>query len=310
MTSSLIKKSAFIFLMALCLWPRIDTAMALAAGIVFSLIFINPLPKMTSSLSKKLLQLSVVGLGFGIGIGPVLQEGKHSIIYTIVTITFTLLLGALLGKFLKVSSKTSQLISFGTAICGGSAIAALAPVIKAKHEEIAVSLATIFTLNSVALLLFPFIGHLLHLDQHAFGLWAALAIHDTSSVVGAGASYGASALATATTVKLTRALWIAPIVLGYAFFRKTEEKASIPLFIIGFIIAAIIRSLFPHAVPAWDALAFVARRLLVVTLFLIGAGLSRELLKQVGVRPMMQGVTLWVIVSSTMLAAICGAVIR
>jgi uncharacterized integral membrane protein (TIGR00698 family) len=206
----------------------VATAMALAAGIVFSLIFINPLPKMTSSLSKKLLQLSVVGLGFGIGIGPVLQEGKHSIIYTIVTITFTLLLGALLGKFLKVSSKTSQLISFGTAICGGSAIAALAPVIKAKHEEIAVSLATIFTLNSVALLLFPFIGHLLHLDQHAFGLWAALAIHDTSSVVGAGASYGASALATATTVKLTRALWIAPIVLGYAFFRKTEEKASIP----------------------------------------------------------------------------------
>lgn len=290
--------------MALCAWPRIDAAVALMCGVVFSLTVGNPFARASGAWARKLLQTSVVGLGFGVGISQVLREGQHSLLYTIVGITLTLLMGAAIGKWLHVEARTSQLISFGTAICGGSAIAAMAPVIKARSEEVAVSLATVFMLNSVALLVFPAIGHLLSLSPGAFGLWSALAIHDTSSVVGAAASFGPAALATATTVKLTRALWITPCVLGYALIRKSDQRATVPLFIIGFIAAAVIRSLLPQYLGTWDGIAFVARRLLVVTLFLIGAGVSRETLKKVGFRPMVQGVTLWVIVSSVTLAAI------
>jgi uncharacterized integral membrane protein (TIGR00698 family) len=281
----------------LCLFPQIDTVLALASGIAFSMLFSNPFPSKTSKLSKILLQLSVVGLGFGISIHQVLLEGRQSIVYTIVGITFTILIGSLIGKLLKVNSNISQLISFGTAICGGSAIAAMAPVIKANDEEIAVSLATVFMLNSIALLLFPFIGHILNLSQMAFGTWAALAIHDTSSVVGAAASYGTVALATGTTVKLTRALWITPITLGYAFFKKSKQKSSIPLFIFGFIIAAIIHSVFPDQQGIWEHIAFAARRILVVTLFLIGAGLTKNVLQKVGIQPLVQAVILWMLVS-------------
>jgi uncharacterized integral membrane protein (TIGR00698 family) len=220
----------FIFLFLLCIWPRVDTPIALVTGILFSFVLKNPFPKLTSKLSKILLQVSVAGLGFGLGIGQVIQEGRKSIIYTAVGIAIILLTGRLIGKILKVNPNISQLISFGTAICGGSAIAAIAPVIKAKDDEVAVSLATIFTLNSVALILFPFVGRLIHLSQDSFGLWAALAIHDTSSVVGASASFGAVALAIATTVKLTRALWITPVVLGFAFFRKANKKINFPFF--------------------------------------------------------------------------------
>jgi uncharacterized integral membrane protein (TIGR00698 family) len=294
----------FIFLFLLCLWPRIDTAVALAMGITFSLVVNNPFSKLSSKWSKVLLQVSVVGLGFGLGIGQVFQEGKKSVVYTAIGITIVLFIGRLIGKILKVNSNTSLLISFGTAICGGSAIAAIAPVIKAKDEEIAVSLATIFTLNSVALILFPFVGSLLHLSQECFGLWAALAIHDTSSVVGASASFGAVALAIATTVKLTRALWITPVVLGFAYFRKANQKVGFPIFIVGFVLAALIRSLFPNLHSVWDGFAFSARRLLVMTLFLIGAGLTRDILKKVGFRPMFQAATLWMIVSIITLALI------
>jgi len=306
----LLSRMLFISFLLLCLWPRVDTALALAAGIIFSLALTNPFPRSTSKWSKILLQISVVGLGFGIGIRQVIHEGKHSIIYTMIGISLTLCIGWLIGKLLKVNSNTSQLISFGTAICGGSAIAALAPIIKAKDEEIAVSLAAVFTLNSVALLLFPLVGHLMHLRQESFGLWAALAIHDTSSVVGAAASYGAVALAVGTTVKLTRALWITPIVLGVAFFRKTDGKVKFPLFILGFILAALVRSLLPEQYMIWDNLAFGARRLLVVTLFLIGSGLTREVLKKVGFRPMLQAVALWILVSVTTLAIISRNIIH
>lgn len=295
----------FIFLFFLCLWPRVDTPIALVTGILFSFVLKNPFPKLTSKLSKILLQVSVVGLGFGLGIGQVIQEGKKSIIYTAIGITVILLIGRLIGKILKVNPNISQLISFGTAICGGSAIAAIAPVIKAKDEEVAVSLATIFTLNSVALILFPFVGHLIHLSQESFGLWAALAIHDTSSVVGASASFGAVALTIATTVKLTRALWITPVVLGFALFKKVNRKVNFPFFILGFVLAALVRSLLPNLHILWDGLAFGARRLLVGTLFLIGAGLTKEVLKKVGFRPMIQGITLWVLVSIVTLVIIC-----
>jgi len=299
-----LRTALFLALMAACLWPRIDAAVALTAGVVFTLTIGNPLAKSSGPWARKLLQASVVGLGFGVGIGQVLREGQHSILYTMVGIGFTLATGALLGRWLGVSERTSQLISFGTAICGGSAIAAMAPVIKAKSEEVAVAMATVFTLNSVALLLFPPIGRMAHLSASAFGLWSALAIHDTSSVVGAASTFGPVALATATTVKLTRALWITPCVLGYALFRKTEQRATVPLFIVGFIAAAAIRSLAPQYAGAWDTLAFLARRLLVVTLFLIGAGVTREVLKKVGFRPMVQGVSLWLLVSTLTLAAI------
>jgi uncharacterized integral membrane protein (TIGR00698 family) len=303
-------KLSFIFIFFLCLWPRVDTTIALATGIIFSLLFNNPFPTITSKLSKILLQMSVVGLGFGLGIGQVFQEGKKSVVYTAIGIVIILLVGKLLGKLLKVKSNTSQLISFGTAICGGSAIAAMAPVLKAKDEEIAVSLATIFTLNSVALILFPFVGHLMHLSQESFGLWAALAIHDTSSVVGASASFGATALAIATTVKLTRALWITPVVLGFSFIKKSNKKINFPLFIAGFAVAALIRTLLPQLHVLWDDFSFIARRLLVVTLFLIGTGLTRDVLKKVGFRPMIQGLTLWVLVSVATLVVICRNIIH
>ncbi|MEI6669729.1 MAG: putative sulfate exporter family transporter [Acidobacteriota bacterium] len=297
-------KICFISLAVLCAWPRVDAAVALVCGMAFSLGVGIPFARTTGSWARRLLQTSVVGLGCGVGIGHVIREGQHSIVYTMVGITLTLLMGAVLGKWLRVESRTSQLISFGTAICGGSAIAAMAPVIKAQSEEVAVSLVTVFTLNSVALIVFPFIGHLCALSPGAFGLWSALAIHDTSSVVGAASSFGPVALATATTVKLTRALWIMPCVLGYALVRKSDQRVKVPLFIIGFIGAAGLRSLLPEYVGAFDGVAWVARRLLVVTLFLIGAGVSRETLKKVGLRPMVQGVTLWVIVSSATLAAV------
>ena len=291
------QKVLFFLLLTICLWPRVDNAIGLGAGILFSLIVSNPFLKKSSLWSKILLQTSVIGLGFGIGIEQVISEGKNSILYTLAGICFTLMAGRLLGKALKVHPNTSHLISFGTAICGGSAIAAMAPVIKAKDEETAISLATVFMLNSLALVLFPFIGKFMHMDQQSFGLWAALAIHDTSSVVGAAASFGTVALGIATTVKLTRALWIAPSALTIAFFKKEDAKIKFPFFILGFLLATGIRSLLPSCDILWNDLSFLARRLLVVTLFLIGAGLTKDVLKKVGFRPMIQGILLWIIVS-------------
>jgi uncharacterized integral membrane protein (TIGR00698 family) len=305
-----LKQILFIVLSMASLLPFVDTPTALAAGIVFGLSLNNPFPQLASKLSKILLQMSVVGLGFGIGIFQVIDEGKHSIIYTIIGITITIVAGNYIGRLLKINSRTSKLISFGTAICGGSAIAAMAPVLRAKDEEIAVSLAIVFTLNSIGLFLFPFIGHSLHMSQNSFGVWAALAIHDTSSVVGATAAFGATALAIGTTVKLTRALWITPIVLGYAFYKKTSEKIHFPYFIIGFVLAAIVRSSLPNFNMVWDTFAFGGRRLLVLTLFLIGSGLTKDVLRNVGFRPMFQGVTLWIIASSVSLFAIIRGIIH
>jgi uncharacterized integral membrane protein (TIGR00698 family) len=288
----------------ICAVPKVSTTTALIMGVLFSLLIRNPWPERSAESSKILLQISVVGLGFGLSLGEVLHTGKSSLIYTIVGITFSLVIGSLLGRFLNISKNTSALISIGTAICGGSAIAALAPVLKAKNEETAVALATIFTLNSVALLIFPVIGHALHLSQAVFGTWAGLAIHDTSSVVGAAASYGAQALAIGTTVKLTRAIWITPVVLAIAWLKKSDEKPQVPLFIIGFLLAATLRTLFPQLESYWGDFSSVAKQSLVVTLFLIGAGLSKEVLQKVGVRPLIQGVTLWLMVSSLTLAAL------
>jgi uncharacterized integral membrane protein (TIGR00698 family) len=298
------RAALFFALAAACLLPWVGPATALAAGILFSLLVGNPAPAKTALWSRVLLQASVVGLGFGLRLGTVLHVGARSAVYTVVGIALTLAAGTLLGRLAGTTGPLSTLISFGTAICGGSAIAAMAPVVKAKSDEIAVSLATVFTLNAAALVLFPAVGHVLHLDQGQFGLWAGLAIHDTSSVVGAASAFGPQALALATTVKLTRALWIMPCVLGAALLSRSDQKVKFPLFIAGFVAAAGLRTLLPSLAPLWGVLVAVARQSLVLTLFLIGTGLTRDVLRRVGVRPLAQGVALWLLVSAATLAAI------
>ena len=297
-------KLLFWLLLLACCIPMVSAPMALTAGLVFGLVIGNPWKNSTSTWSRRLLQASVVGLGFGINLPVILQTGKDAFLYTAISISFTMLAGWLLGRLFKTPQRTSTLISFGTAICGGSAIAAMAPVIKAEGEETGVALATIFTLNSIALFLFPPLGHLLGMGQQQFGLWSALAIHDTSSVVGAAAAYGGLALAIGTTVKLTRALWIMPSALLAAWFTKSEGKAKFPLFIIGFIAAAAIKTALPQFEQLWHPLNSIARQSLVVTLFLIGSGLTREVLAKTGIKPLAQGVTLWIIVSVTSATAI------
>jgi uncharacterized integral membrane protein (TIGR00698 family) len=249
----------------------------------------------------------VVLLGFGMNLTSVIKAGKDGIVFTIVTIFGTLLVGYLTGKLLKVEEKTSALISSGTAICGGSAIAAVAPAIDADGEQISVSLGTVFILNSVALILFPIIGRALNLSQNQFGIWSAIAIHDTSSVVGAAQSYGADALAIATTVKLARALWIAPVALLFSFiYRSKKAKIAIPYFIFFFLLATLIRTYMPGEFPpsVFDSLVNLAKAGLTVTLFLIGASLSRETLKKVGIKPLFQGVLLWILISIVSLWAV------
>lgn len=297
-TNNGLKLLFWLLLLACCL-PLVSAPMALTAGLAFGLVIGNPWKNSTSTWSRRLLQASVVGLGFGINLPVILQTGKDAFLYTAISISFTMLAGWLLGRLFKTPQRTSTLISFGTAICGGSAIAAMAPVIKAEAEETGVALATIFTLNSIALILFPPLGHLLGMGQQQFGLWSALAIHDTSSVVGAAAAYGGLALAIGTTVKLTRALWIMPSALLAAWFTKSEGKAKFPLFIIGFIAAAAIKTALPQFEQLWHPLNSIAKQSLVVTLFLIGSGLTREVLGKTGIKPLAQGVTLWIIVSVT-----------
>jgi uncharacterized integral membrane protein (TIGR00698 family) len=300
-------KIVFFLLILLCLTPWVSPPIALASGLILALTIGNPYPKQTAKTTKILLQASVVLLGFGMNLSEVVKAGKSGILFTIATIFGTLALGFLVGKILKVKDKTSSLISSGTAICGGSAIAAVAPVIDADSEEISVSLGTVFILNSIALFTFPVIGHALNLSQNQFGVWAAIAIHDTSSVVGAAAKYGSEALQIATTVKLTRALWIAPIAFLFAFFyRNKKAKIAVPYFILFFLLATIIRTYTPATFPPsiFDSLVMLAKTGLTVTLFLIGASLSGEVLKKVGVRPLLQGVLLWIIITVVSLCAV------
>jgi uncharacterized integral membrane protein (TIGR00698 family) len=303
------QKKLFVVLGLICFLPQVTTPMALAVGIVFSLFFNNPWPKKSIAASQMLLKVSVVGLGFGLSIQEVWTVGRSSVSYTVIGIGLTIGAGLLLSRALHLEGRTGALISCGTAICGGSAIAAMAPVLRSKDDETAIALATVFTLNAVALIVFPVIGHMFSLTQHQFGVWAGLAIHDTSSVVGAAASYGAEALDIGTTVKLTRAAWIAPIAMLTGLFLRSEQKTKFPLFIIGFIVAAVLHSLLPQLAQLWQFLNTIARQLLVVTLFLVGSGLSRDVLKRIGVRPLVHGVTLWIAVSSLTLFAIYHGVI-
>jgi uncharacterized integral membrane protein (TIGR00698 family) len=284
--------------------------LALAVGLLYGFSFEHPYHLDAKKLSKMLLQVSVVGLGFGMNLSQVLAAGRSGFLYTALSISFALTLGWLLGKLLGVEKKISYLISAGTAICGGSAIAAIAPIAAASEEEIAVSLGTVFVLNSVALLLFPLIGNALHMSQTQFGLWAALAIHDTSSVVGAGAKFGAVALAVGTTVKLARALWIVPLSVGTAMVKKSRARIHWPWFILFFCLAAVANSYLPVFSPAYPELKRLGVLGLTVTLFLIGTGISKKTLREVGVRPMLQGVLLWIVVAAGSLSLILAGWIR
>ncbi len=301
------QKLVFILLGFACLTPYVSPPIALALGLFAALTFGNPYVKKTGKYSKLLLQISVVGLGFGMNLQSVLQAGRDGILFTIATIFGTLILGFFVGKFLKIDQKISHLISSGTAICGGSAIAAVAPVIEADDKEISVSMGTVFILNSIALFIFPIIGHALNLTDKQFGIWSAIAIHDTSSVVGAAAKFSTAALQIATTVKLARALWIVPIALGTAYFYKGKStKVAIPYFIGFFLLASIVRSYAPPWVPPslFESMVLLAKQGLTLTLFFIGAGLSFATLKSVGVRPLVQGVFLWIVISCVSLWAV------
>jgi len=305
-----LRKTVYCLLILVACWPRFGPPLALATGALFSLTLGNPWPDATGRWSKRLLQVSVVGLGFGLGLVDVWEAARGAVLVTSIGIVFTVVVGRWIGSRLAVNPNTSTLIAFGTAICGGSAIAAMAPVVEARDDETAVALATVFTLNAVGLVAFPALGHALALSPQEFGTWAALAIHDTSSVVGAASVYGGGALAIATTVKLARALWIMPSVAVAAWRRRSEGRVRFPLFVLGFLAAAGLRSLLPDLAPTWDRLHDVARQGLVVTLLLIGTGITRPLLRRVGMRPMLQGFLLWIVVGSASLGVILMGWIR
>jgi uncharacterized integral membrane protein (TIGR00698 family) len=274
------------------------------AGLFFGAIASHPYPGESRQISKLFLQAAVVGLGFGMNLQQVLRTGRSGFLYTAVGIAFALIVGSLLGKLVRVRRRPAFLISTGTAICGGSAIAAVGPVVGASEDEMSVSLGTVFMLNSVALLTFPAIGTAVKLSQSQFGLWAALAIHDTSSVVGACAKYGLPALAVGTTVKLARALWIVPVTIATAVARGSKTRIQWPWFILFFCLAAMANTYLLAGLPVYQLLSRAGKLMLIFTLFLIGATLSPAALRKVGPRPLIQGVLLWVVVGAASLMAI------
>lgn len=307
----MLRKIVFFLLIIACLTPFVSPPIALALGLILAFTIGNPFPAESKKLTKYLLQFSVVLLGFGMNLTSIIKAGKDGILFTMATIFGTLMLGFLIGKLLKISPKTSALISSGTAICGGSAIAAIAPAIDADAEEISVSLGTIFVLNSIALITFPSIGHFLGLTENQFGIWSAIAIHDTSSVVGASAKFGDEALQIATTVKLARALWIVPVALGFAWLYRGKDgepksKIVIPWFIFLFFFVTVLRTYAPSIIQpsVFESLVNLAKAGLTITLFLIGASLSRKILRKVGAKPLLQGVILWIVISLVSLFAV------
>jgi uncharacterized integral membrane protein (TIGR00698 family) len=299
-------RSRLLFLLGIlfALSPWSSPPLALLAGLIFAFISEHPYKTQSSRASRYLLQASVVALGFGMNLQQILRAGRSGVLYTALGIFFALTVGYLLGRMLNVQQTPSFLISAGTAICGGSAIAAVGPITGATDDEMSVSLGTVFILNSIALLTFPTIGWALHLSQQQFGLWAALAIHDTSSVVGAAAKYGAVALAIGTTVKLARALWIIPVSLGTAAWKHSKAKIQVPWFIFLFVLAAIANTYIASGAHIFPKLATAGKIGLTVTLFLIGASLSPAQIKAVGHRPLLQGVLLWIVVAVVSLVAI------
>ncbi|AIW18336.1 putative sulfate exporter family transporter [Vibrio coralliilyticus] len=297
------KQLPFWLAMIICLTPWVTSPTALVIGFLLASLGMVPHDFNLAKVTKKLLAYSIVGLGFGIQFKNALAVTSDGIGLIVTTIIGTLFIGWWVAKAIGLNKETGYLISSGTAICGGSAIAAVSPAIKANDEQIGLSLATVFVLNSVALFIFPVIGHALNLDQHTFGTWAAIAIHDTSSVVGAASAYGEEALTTATTLKLARALWIIPVALFSAFsFRSDSKKITIPYFILFYCVAIAVSDLLPQFEVIYQGIFDVAKRALVVCLFLIGCGISVEKLKSAGPKPLLFGVTLWIVISTSSLA--------
>lgn len=298
MTKKNLILAIFILLIVCCLSGLLNSAEALILGFLFTLIFGKHFELSKGKAISLLLKGSVIGLGFGMYINETLKTGKEGLSLTVFTIFITLGLGYLLTKLLKIDLKLGYLISSGTSICGGSAIAAVSSVIRANPKAISVSLGVVFFLNAIALFIFPPIGHYFHLTQHQFGLWAAVAIHDTSSVVGAALEYGQEALKIATTVKLTRTLWIIPVsILSMIIFKSKKGKIKIPWFILLFILAILINSYFHLPTTLTSGIVTLSERTLVATLFLIGSTLSIKDIKETGARPFILGVSLWLFIS-------------
>ena len=294
----MISKVVFLLGLAVAASGLVSPPVALALGLVFGFVFPHPFDQSAKKLSRHLLQASVVGLGFGMNLHDVIRAGRNGFVYTLLSISFAMVAGMVLGALLGMQRTPAFLISTGTAICGGSAIAAVGPICGASDEQMAVSLGTIFVLNSVALLIFPGIGAALKLTQTQFGLWSALAIHDTSSVVGAAAKYGAVALAVGTTVKLARALWIVPMSIATAVVKHARARIQLPWFIALFCLAAVCNTYLPAGAAAYSLLSRIAKIGLTATLYLIGTGISLATLKKVGHRPLLQGVILWLLISA------------
>lgn len=287
---------------ALCFFPVVSPPIALFLGIIFVNIFGQVFN--ADKIIKIVLQVSIVGLGFGINLKQALQAGSEGFLFTVFSITLIVVLGIAFGYIFRIDKIITQLISFGTAICGGSAIAAIAPILKADGKQTSVSLGIIFLLNALALFIFPEIGQYFHLSQNQFGIWSAIAIHDTSSVVGAASKYGHEALQTATTVKLARALWIIPISFMLSFLNKSGGKVKIPYFIGFFILAILVNSYFPAIKEVTDYVVDFSKSSLKVALFLIGTGLSFQNLKNIGIKPLLLGIILWVVISVISLFAV------
>ena len=280
--------------------PAATAPIALFVGLLFAFIFPMPFPRFNKKGSKYLLQASVVGLGFGMSVTKALESGGQGMMFTIVSVIGVMVLGVLIGYWFHLNRKTSYLISAGTAICGGSAIAAVGPVLRASDEEMAVSLGVIFILNAVALFIFPPMGRFFDMTDQQFGTWAAIAIHDTSSVVGAGDAFSATACEIATVIKCTRALWIIPLafVTMFIFRDKNSAKVSIPWFILLFVLAMIVNTYLGLPESLTGTIVYIAKKLLVVTLFFIGASLSLSTVKRVGVRPLLLAVILWIVIGT------------
>ena len=303
--NSALQKIVFLLLLLVCTFNSISPPIALLLGLVVANLSGHPFLPFNHIAIRYLLQISVVGLGFGMNVNNALAIGSNSFFFTIASIVMTIVLGVLLGKWLAIDKKTSHLIACGTAICGGSAIAAIAPIIKSDEKQTSVALGVIFILNSIALFLFPVIGHWLNLTQQDFGLWCAIAIHDTSSVVGAANKYGPEALQIATTVKLARALWIIPVALITTFVFKTKSSnIKIPYFIGLFVLAMLLNTYIPQVSIFSSSIVFIAKVGLTITLFLIGSGLNFNTLRSVGLKPLFQGVLLWMFIAIVSLTAI------
>lgn len=295
----------FVLLIILCLSGWVTPPVALLLGLLIANLSGHPFLELNHKATHILLQISVIGLGFGMNVNSALMAGREGFLFTVASIFCTLILGFFIGKWFAIEKKTSHLISCGTAICGGSAIAAIAPVIKSDEKQTSVALGVIFILNSVALFVFPAVGHWLNLSQQDFGLWCAIAIHDTSSVVGAANKYGTEALQIATTVKLARALWIIPVALITAvLFKNKSGKVKIPYFIGLFILAMLMNTYIPEMALVAPSLVSIAKVGLTITLFLIGAGLNLKVLKSVGMKPLLQGVLLWIFIAFAALLSI------